>query len=248
MYYNSGSLVCKAGTINPNLRSFTFVATSKKNEFYISCKGYYISNIATSELTPIKATSKSSAVKFTVENVADAKYSIYKSGDKNLSLHCDASKNVVGWSSSADASHWIIVAVDQIKETADADSLSSLIDEATSIYNFIVDTANPDTIIFKEGIEVKSEALAANVENMMAKVATSQNVILKKYYEQCPALIKELASLITKVKAGYTISTAIGGVVCDEENVVIYDIRGRSIKKVTYPGIYIINGKKVYIK
>ena len=248
MYYSSGSLVCKAGTVNPNLRSFTFTATNKKNEFYISCNGYYISNVATSTLTPIKATSKSSAVKFTVENISDAKYSIYKSGDKNLSLHCDASKNVVGWSSSADASHWIIVAVDQIKETADADSLNSLIDEATSIYNLIVDTTNTDIIIFNEGIEVTSETLVADVENMMAKVAVSQNVISKKYYEQCPALIKELYYIIAKVKSGYTISTGINGVVCDHENTVVYDIRGRKIKNITSPGIYIINGKKVYIK
>ena len=248
MYYNSGNLVCKSGTSNPNLRSFTFIATNKSNEYYISCNGYYINNVATSTITPIKATSKGAAVKLTVENMDDAKFSIYKTGDKNLALHCDASKNVVGWSSSAEASHWIIVAVDQNKENADVDALNSLIEEATSIYNFIVDTASTDKIIFNEGIEVTSETLAADVETMMEKVATSQNVISKKYYEQCTALIKELTSIITVVKAGYKISTDIDAVICDKENSVIYDVRGHSIKKITSPGVYIINGEKVYIK
>ena len=248
MYYSSGSLVCRSGTSASNMLSFTFTSTNKSNEFYISSNGYYISNVATSTLTPIKATSMESAVKFTVENVADAKYSIYKTGDKNLALHCDASKNVVGWSYSADASHWIIVAVDQKKENADVDVLNELIDEAVSIYDLIVDTTNGDTITFKEGIEVTSKTLATNVETMMAKVEISKNVILKKYYEQCPALIKELTSVIKSVKSGYTVSTNISNVTCDDDNAVIYDIRGRRVENVTSSGVYIVNGKKVYLK
>ena len=248
MYYNSGSLVCKSGTNYPKMRSFTFVSTNKANEYYISSNGYYISSMATSTLTAMKSTSKNTAVKFTVENVADAKYTMYKSGDKNLALHCDAAKNVVGWSSSADASHWIIVAVDQKKEKADTDALNELIDEATSVYNLIVDTTNVAEITFNEGIEVTSETLAADVEAMMTKVAQSQSVISKKYYEQCPALIDELTAIISKVKAGYTVSTGIGAVIWDEETAVIYDARGHKVKRVTSPGIYIINGKKVYIK
>ena len=248
MYYNSGSLVCKSGTNYPKMRSFTFVSTNKANEYYISSNGYYISSMATSTLTAMKSTSKNTAVKFTVENVADAKYAMYKSGDKNLALHCDAAKNVVGWTSSADASHWIIVAVDQKKEKADTDALNQLIDEATSVYNLIVDTTNVAEITFNEGIEVTSETLTADVEAMMAKVTQSQSVISKKYYEQCPALIDELTAIISKVKAGYTVSTGIGAVIWDEETAVIYDARGHKVKRVTSPGIYIINGKKVYIK
>ena len=248
MYYNSGSLVCKSGTNNTKMRSFTFVTTNKADEYYILSNGYYVSSVATSTLTAMKTTSKNTAVKFTVENVADAKYAMYKTGDKNLALHCDAAKNVVGWSASADASHWIIVCVDQKKEKADTDALNQLIDEATSVYNLIVDTTNTAEITFNEGIEVTSETLAADVESMMAKVAQSQSVISKKYYEQCPALIDELTAIISKVKAGYTVSTGIGAVIYDEATAVIYDARGHKVKRITSPGIYIINGKKVYIK
>ena len=247
MYYNSGSLVCRSGTASSNMRSFTFTSTNKSNEFYISCNGYYISNVATSTLTPINTTSKDAAVKFTVENVADAKYSIYKTGDKNLALHCDASKNIVGWSYSADASHWIIVAVDQKKENADVDALNKLIDEAISIYDLIVDTTNSDTITFKDGIEVTSKTLVSDVKTMMDKVEISKNVILKKYYEQCPALIKELTSIVKTVKSGYTVSTYIDSVICDDNNVVIYDIRGRRVENTISSGVYIVNGKKMYI-
>ena len=93
-----------------------------------------------------------------------------------------------------------------------------------------------------------SETLAADVEAMMAKVAQSQSVVDNKYYDKCPVLIDELTALIATVNAGYTVSTGIGGVLFDEADAVIYDARGRKVKNITSPGIYIVNGKKIYVK
>ena len=83
---------------------------------------------------------------------------------------------------------------------------------------------------------------------MMAVVAESDNAITKKYYNLCPALIEELTDAIAAVKAGYTLSTGIGGIDAEKEDSVIYDIRGRKVKSVTSSGIYFINGQKEYIR
>ena len=248
MYYNSGSVVCKPGTGSPKMRSFTFITTNKSNEYYITGNGYYINSVATSTLTSMSGTSKNTAIKFTVGEAGEAKFYICKTGDNMNSLHCDASKNVVGWSTTSEASHWKLVAVDQKKEREDENALNALIDEATTIYNLIVDTLSSDTISFKEGVEVTSETLAADVEAMMAVAAQSADVITKKYYNECPALINELTKKISAVKGGYTISTGINGVIFDEADAVIYDSRGRKVKRITSAGVYIVNGKKIYIK
>ncbi|MBQ2367222.1 MAG: hypothetical protein II296_02770, partial [Bacteroidaceae bacterium] len=123
-----------------------------------------------------------------------------------------------------------------------------LITEATSIHDLIVDTTNTDAITFNEGIEVTSETLAADVEAMMAKVAQSQSVVDNKYYDKCPVLIDELTALIATVNAGYTVVTGISGVIFDEADAVIYDVRGRKVKRITSSGFYIVNGKKMYIE
>ena len=83
---------------------------------------------------------------------------------------------------------------------------------------------------------------------MMTLVNNSQNVISEKYYEQCPALIDNLTAIIAAVKAGCTIPTGINGVISDEDNAVIYDARGRRVKNISSSGVYIINGKKTYVK
>jgi hypothetical protein len=82
---------------------------------------------------------------------------------------------------------------------------------------------------------------------MMAVVALSQDAIANKQYEKYPALIDNLTSIIATVQAGYTIPTGIDGIIFDEEDAVIYDSRGRRVNKITSPGIYIIDGKKMYI-
>ena len=92
-----------------------------------------------------------------------------------------------------------------------------------------------------------SETLAADVDSMMALVAESNNTISGSSYEKYPALIDRLTAIIATVKAGYTIPTGIDGIIFDEKNAVIYDSRGRRIDKITSPGIYIVDGKKVYV-
>jgi hypothetical protein len=82
---------------------------------------------------------------------------------------------------------------------------------------------------------------------MMALVALSQDAIANKQYEKYPAFIDNFTAIIAKVQAGYTIPTGINGVISDEEDAVIYDSRGRRVNKITSSGIYIIDGKKMYI-
>ena len=136
----------------------------------------------------------------------------------------------------------------QNKESADEKALRELINEAVSIHDLIVDTLNTEITTFYDWVEVTSETLAADVDSMMTLVNNSQNVISEKYYEQCPALIENLTAIIAKVQAGYTIPTGINGVISDEDNAVIYDARGRKVKNISSSGVYIINGKKTYVK
>ena len=248
MYYSSETVICKSGTSMPKFRSFTFTATGKSNEYYLSNSGKYISSVATSTLTKAAANSKSGAVKFTVGEAAEGLYYICQTGANMNSLHCDAAKNVVGWSTTADASQWKLVAVDQKKELADVAALNTLIDEAEEIYNMIVDTTDTQNIKFKDGVEVLSTTLAADVDSMMSLVGESEDIIAKKYYECCPKLATALSSVIAAVKAGYTVGTGIGGINSDSQDGKIYDIRGRRIDRITHPGVYIIDGKKIYIK
>lgn len=248
MYFNSGTVVCKNGTSTPKARNFKFITTGKAGKYYISSNGNYIDYVATSTLTKASTSSQSKAVKFTVAEVGDGKFYICKTGESYGSLHCDASKNVVGWDTKSEGSHWRIVATELNKENKDITSLNALITEATSIYNLIIDTTSTETITFNEGIEVLSTTLAADVDSMMNVAEESQDIISKKYYECCPDLITKLTNIINKVKSGYSVATGINNIFTDEEDAVIYDVYGRKVERITKPGIYVINGKKVHLK
>ena len=247
MYNDSGVLICQTGSTGPKMRRFTFTSTGKENEYYLSNNGSYISYIGRSSQAKVESTKTTNALKFTVGEFGVAKFYIYKTGDTDLGLHCDQKYKVVGWNHTEDPSLWTIQCVDLVKEKADLKSLKALVSDAVSIHNLIVDTLNTETTTFYDCIEVTSETLAADVESMMTNVALSQNVIDNKQYEKCPTLIDELTALIAAVKGGYTISTGIGSVTIDEQNAVIYDSRGRKVNRVTSAGVYIVNGKKMYI-
>ena len=248
MYYSTDGLTCKSGTSGSKYRSFTFVAGENENEYCISSNGNYISYIGRSSQAKAASTKKADALRFTVGEFGIAKYYIYKTGDTDLGIHCDQKYKVVGWNHTEDPSLWTLQCVNQKKEKADEKSLNALISEAVSIHDFIVDSTKTDATIVYDWVIVSSETLTADIDAMMAKVAVSQNVIENKYYEKCPALIDELTALIATVKSGYSVITGINGVVIDEQNAVIYDSRGRRVNKITSSGIYIVNGKKMYIE
>jgi hypothetical protein len=248
MYYEtSGYLTCKGGTANPKSRQFTFTSTGNKDEFYISVNGKYIDYVGRSRQAKATTTKKSEALKFTVGEHGIGKIYMYKAGDTDLGLHCDQYKNVVGWNHTETPTLWNLVCVTLNKENSDEKSLQSLISEAASIHDLIVDTLNTDATTFYDWVEVTSETLIADVDSMMALVVLSQDAIANKQYEKYPALIDNLTSIIATVQAGYTIPTGIDGIIFDEEDAVIYDSRGRRVNKITSSGIYIIDGKKMYI-
>ena len=248
MYFeNSGYITCRTGTTNPKSRQFTFTSTGKENEFYISVNGKYIDYIGRSRQAKATVTNKSEAIKFTVGEHGIGNIYMYKTGDTDLGMHCDQYKNVVGWNHTENPTLWNIVCVTQNKELADENNLNTLISEAVSINNLIVDTLNTGSTTFYEWVEVTSETLAADVDSMMALVALSKDAITNQQYEKYPAFIDKLTAIIATVKGGYTISTGIDCIIIDEENAVIYDSRGRRVNKITSPGIYIVDGKKMYI-
>ena len=133
------------------------------------------------------------------------------------------------------------------KEKADEKSLKALISEATSICDLIVDTTVTGKISFVEGIEVISSTLAADVEAMISLISESNNVIGKKYYNFYPGFIESLTAAISAVRAGYSTGTGINGVYIDEKNSKIYDINGRKIDGISSSGLYIVDGKKVFV-
>ena len=247
MYCESNKLTCKSGSTNPKSRRFTFISTGNEDEFNISNNGMYIDYIGRSRQATTNTSKKADAVKFTVGEHGIAQFYMYKTGDTGLGLHCDQYNSVVGWNHTDDPSLWTLQCVDLKKEKADEKSLKALVSEAVSIHDLIVDTTNSETTTLYDWVIVSSETLVSDIETMMEKVAVSETVLANKYYEKCPALIDELTSLIATVTAGYSIPTGINGVVIDEQNTVIYDSRGRRVKRITSPGVYIINGNKVYI-
>ncbi len=248
MYYENGNIVCKQGSTTPKSRRFTLTSTGNDNEFYVSSNGKYINLLQKDKRTTATTTKKAEAVKLTVGEYDFAQYYLHKSGDNTAALHCSSEHVVVGWDYNNKQSLWSLVAVDLKKENADVNALKELISEANSVYAVVVDTVIGGVISFNENIEIVSETLAADVDSMMQLVAESENVISKKYYNECPALIEKLTAVISVVKSGYTVSTGINGVVYDEESAVIYDARGRRVKNITSSGVYIVNGKKVYVE
>ena len=248
MFYDNGSIVCRTGETSPKSRYFTLVPTGKDNEFYLSTNGKYI-NLLKKD-SPVTATTniKSEAVKFNIGEYGFAQYYLHNISDINASLHCAAGYSVVGWDYNNEQSLWSLVCTDIKKEKADEKELKALIVEADSIYNLIVDTLNTSSITFKEDIKVISETLAADVDSMVSLVSESNNTISQKYYNEYPSLIERLTSVISSVKSGYTVSTGICDILIDEKEHLIYDIRGRKVKNITSSGVYIIDGKKVYIE
>lgn len=57
-----------------------------------------------------------------------------------------------------------------------------------------------------------------------------------------------LNQLKTILNEAEEIITGVDGVETDTKSDVIYDLSGRKIEKITQPGIYIKNGKKVMTK
>jgi hypothetical protein len=249
MYNSSGNLICESGTKNPKYRTFKFTSTGKENEYYLSNNGNYISSIATSTQAKAATSAQSKALKFTVGDAGESRFYICVTGQSMQSLHCDAGKKVVGWDTKADASQWQLIAVDMNKEIADETALTDLYYKAFAIYQTIVDDSVTveDNIVFKDGVNVISATLMEDFKAMMVKAEEAQTLVYKKYYDQFPAYIDILTEMIAKVKAGYTLSTGIYGIEAEIGDSVIYDIRGRKIKSVTAPGVYIINGKKVHL-
>ena len=245
MFCESGKLYCKVGSTTPKARRFTFTATNKEDEFIISNNGAYINFIGRSQQATANSSKKADAVKFTVGEHGLGTFYIYKTGDTGLGLHSSQGYDVVGWNHTEGPSLWRIVNTDFKKEKADASALNTLVNEAVSIHDLIVDTT-ATAFAFNEGVEVLSETLAADIESMMSLAAESKEITANKVYARCPEYITKMTDIIAVVKAGYTINTGISDITSEGNEGKIYDIRGRKIDKITRPGIYIIDGKKVY--
>lgn len=250
MYNDNGKITSKRSGMSTKFKSFTFTSTGKENEYYLSNTGAYIDHIGVSSQATAKSTAKNKAIKFIVgeySKLGIAKYYIHQTGEERHALHSASNHHVVGWDYNVNPSLWYLVATNQVKEKADEKSLKVLISEATSIYDLIVDTTVTDKITFVENIEVISNTLAADVEAMMSLVSESNDAIGKKYYNFYPKLIESLTAAISTVRAGYSTGTGINGVYIDGKESRIYDINGRKVDEVTSSGLYIVDGKKVFI-
>ena len=245
MFNESGKICCKIGSTTPKARRFTFTSTGKDGEYIISNNGSYINFIGRSQQVTASSSNKADAVKFTVGEYGLGTFYIYKTGDTGLGIHSSQGYNVVGWNHTEGPSLWRIVNTDFKQEKADASALNTLVSEAVSIHDLIVDTT-ATTFTLNEGVEALSETLAADIDSMMALAAEASEITANKVYGLCPEYITRMTEIIAVVKAGYTINTGITDVTSEGSEGKIYDVRGRRIDKITRPGIYIIDGKKVY--
>ena len=113
-------------------KKWGFASTGTSGQYYIYNKaGNYITTVPTSATVTATATATSDALTFNVVDNGDGSFYMMNAAvSSNGSLHCDASHQMVGWSSSATASHWKLNLTESPLIDAARTSLQALI-EAT---------------------------------------------------------------------------------------------------------------------
>ena len=102
-----------ADPANNESKQWAFEPAGAEGVWYIRNKetGKYISSIGTSSQAVANATATTSALAFTMTDNGDGTFSFRDATQSHGALHCDASKNVVGWEASNKASHWKLTCI-----------------------------------------------------------------------------------------------------------------------------------------
>lgn len=251
---DDGTLGC-AMTSSVNTR-FAFVPVSSgSNLYYIKSKnGEYIDKVERSTVVTATTTSKSSALKFRVYEMENAKFEIQSENVSAGYLHCDSKYRMVGWYNDGLPSQWTITCVEDNQAKEDDAALLEHIEQADSLLKEIVDTiaSTENNIVLYNYVTVIDDKIYEYISELInekkiaeALYATGTTVL---FPEEC----EKLVALMTLIKKSYSISTGIENITlgrtdCLDGNMVIYDINGRRVNEIVAGRLYIVNGKKIRI-
>lgn len=200
--------------------------------YYIRCKstGNYISSIGQSVQAMATATKTADAVKFTVTDNGNGTFTINDASQQYGALHCDAGKSVVGWTADAKASTWYLTCVvDEQSEVFDA-QLNALMARAEEILsNLITDYS---TEMDGSNMTLQSDVTPlVNVDTLQAWAGELQGYVflhnwadcrLVDCYDNVPALINTITTLIDNIVAGYSKPLYLPETSTEEEYVLYY--------------------------
>lgn len=131
---NSGAVKCTTGAVTADAKKWGFLPAGGEGEYYIYTKDrHYISHVSRSTQVTTVTDVASAAVFFMGDN-GDGSFYFQETGDDNnfKVLHCDASKNMVGWNTEATASHWNVVLTEEVIDAEIRESLYNLSSEILS--------------------------------------------------------------------------------------------------------------------
>ncbi len=248
---DNGTMACamtSAGGIK-----FTFVPVANSELYYIKTNyGKYVDYVAMSKDITAKASSTSSALKFKIHDMENGKYAIQSENVSYGYFHCASTYQLVGWKNDQSSSHWTITCVTDNQANEDKAELKAIIAEANDLLTEIVDTVNStngNTVLYSY-VEATDDNLPEYVNALIAETSAAETLFASNATVLFPEESEKLSAAIALVKASYSIPTSIGSITMDEikEGDKIYDINGRRVENVTPGNIYIINGKKAYIK
>lgn len=140
---SDGVLSCTTSTSVKNSDSrkkWEFIPTDREDIYYVRNKsGKYVSQLLQSVTGLAEVTSMKEALKFKVVAVGDGSFYLQAQDEYGKCMHCDASHRLVGWDTSATASHWYITVTENNAVKYELAALDSLIGIATSILDKVID-------------------------------------------------------------------------------------------------------------
>lgn len=174
--------------------------------------GKYISSVKQSVQVSATATTTADAVKFTVTDNGNGTFTINDATNNYGTLHCDAGKTVVGWVADAAASTWTLICVEDGQTEIFEAQLNTLIARAEALLSDLIDNykrkvMDGSDMTFKDDVTplVGADTLMAWASELQGYVFFTHNADcrLVDCYDNIPALIKTITTLIDNIAAGY---------------------------------------------
>lgn len=200
--------------------------------YCIRCKstGNYISSIGQSAQAVATATKTADAVKFTVTDNGNGTFTINDASQQYGALHCDAGKSVVGWAANAKASTWYLTCVVDGQSEVFETQLNVLMARAEEILSNLITGYSTE-------MDGSNMALQADVtplvgaDTLQAWAGELQGYVflhnwadcrLVDCYDNVPALINTITTLIDNIVAGYSKPLYLPETSTEEEYVLYY--------------------------
>ena len=200
--------------------------------YCIRCKstGNYISSIGQSAQAVATATKTADAVKFTVTDNGNGTFTINDASQQYGALHCDAGKSVVGWAANAKASTWYLTCVVDGQSEVYETQLNVLMARAEEILSNLITGYSTE-------MDGSNMALQADVtplvgaDTLQAWAGELQGYVflhnwadcrLVDCYDNVPALINTITTLIDNIVAGYSKPLYLPETSTEEEYVLYY--------------------------